>query len=191
MRAFPCGRSLAVDDRQRLSVVTWTALLGCVVGLATAGCNRDSPGTQEVETSPAAEAPGAAPIVEPVQDLATFAGSMPAEGPIEPEVIAGALRRLAGAAGSASAVPLALTVDLRVYAEHVLLDPESIEVTAAVRETLIRVADTVAETTPGPDAAALQAAATSISARQPLTTQAADLRRYFQAAAAALVARSG
>ena len=53
------------------------------------------------------------------------------------------------------------------------------------------VADAVAETTPGPDAAALQAAATSISAGQPLTTQATDLRRYFQAAAAALTAASG
>jgi hypothetical protein len=188
---MPFRRSLAVDDRQRLSVGTWTALLGLLVALATGGCSRDSASTQEVETSPATQAPGGAPGVEPVQDLVTFAGNMPADGPIEPEVIAGALRRLAGAAGSASAVSPALAVDLRVYAEHVLLDPESTEVTAAVRETLVRVADSVAETTPSPDAAALQAAATSISAGQPLTTQATDLRRYFQSAAAALTAASG
>lgn len=177
-----------MDGRQRLSVATWTALVGLVVALATAGCSRDSASTQEVETS---QAPGAAPMVEPVQDLATLAETMPADGSVEAEMIANALRRLAGAAGSASAVPPALGVDLRVYAERVLLDPESMEVTAAVRETLIRVADAVAETTSSPDAAALQAASTSISAQQPLTTQATDLRRYFQAAAAALAATSG
>jgi hypothetical protein len=80
-----------------------------------------------------------------------------------------------------------LQVDLRVAAEHLLLNPQSPATSAAVRDSLLRAADSVE----GGDAkqSALHDVAGSIDPRRPLLEQQATVRTFFREAANAIRAR--
>lgn len=160
--------------------------------LVPAACSAPDEGGSTPATEPgtAGEVPAAASGVDadPVGSLVSFAAELPADGSMTPDMLGEGLRRLAGAAGAAGVVPLDVTVDLRIGAEQVLLNPESPEVVMSVRETLGNVTDALAEEMPDAEAARLKAATNAIDANEPLTGQAAALREYLQLAAAALEA---
>lgn len=79
-----------------------------------------------------------------------------------------------------------LPIDLRVGAEHLLLNPSSTETAAMIRDDLIAAAGALE---PGTDAGRpLRAAAESIRPDRPLTEQRAVVLHFFRRAADALAA---
>jgi hypothetical protein len=121
----------------------------------------------------------------PVQEYLRFAGSFEA-GAIQgaradAAPIAEGLRKLAGALATLNLGNLDLHIDLRIAAEHLLLNPASPATTAVVREALISAAAVL-------DAQPSRAGqlATSISPDRPLADQQMTIGDFFRAAAQAL-----
>jgi hypothetical protein len=107
------------------------------------------------------------------------------ESSLEPSSIADGLRKLAGALGALNIGDPELPVDLRVTAEHVLLNPASPATTAAVRTGLVKAAAAIAAERQDP-AASLHAAAEAIDEASPLTSQPATVRQFLRQSADAL-----
>ena len=180
------------DDRSvRGRRRTWILLLGVLLAAGAAFwiARRPAPDGADAPGTPASQAAeGSGDTAEPVRDFTEWAAttrSAAADAPLEPDAIAEGLRRLAGALGARGTDRPELLVDLRVAAEHVVLNPTSPDVAATVRDTLIAAAAAI----PAPPAASgptPQAAAEGIKPDAPLTTQPAAIRTFFQAAADAL-----
>lgn len=128
---------------------------------------------------------------DPVDALATFADGIPEAGAVDAAVLAEGLRRLAGAASGQGVISQDVAVDLRATAEHVQLNPESIDVANTVRQTLDEVTDALDDRLADAEARRLREATEAIGAGEPLTGQAAALREYFRLTAAALAAARG
>jgi hypothetical protein len=160
-------------------------LLGVVAWWA-AGCGRgglDSDGGSERGDVGAA----ADPVQDYLQFTAALEESQATATAVEPSFVVEGLRRLAGALGTLTLGSPTLQVDLRVAAEHLLLNPDSPATRAAVRDGLLRVADAVES---GDDRqVALHEVADSIDPRRPLLEQQATVRTFFREVAIAIRAR--
>ena len=123
----------------------------------------------------------------PVQDYLLFASSVRdrnVQG-TDAEFVAEGLRKLAGALGALNLGSLDLTVDLRVAAEHVLLNSASTSNTEVVRKSLVSAADAL-EAGRQKDNAALRQLAQSIRSDVPLLEQLATVHEFFRASAGAM-----
>ena len=159
-------------------------LLGAALASWTAGCGGQ--GNDDVGGTSEGGATAARPAASPVTDFREFAARAQgnADGPLEAATIAEGLRALAGALGTLAAAPPELLVDLRVTAEHVLLDPESVEVAATVQQSLVTAASALSGE--GAKGTAVQQAAAAIRPDMPLTEQPAAVRAFFREAANAM-----
>ena len=182
------------DDRPgRGGLRTWILVIGVLLAAGAAFwiARRPVPEGADAPGTPAGQAAsGSAENADPVRDFTDWAAttrSGAADAPLEPDTIAEGLRRLAGALGARGTDRPELLVDLRVAAEHVVLNPTSPDVAATVRETLIAAAAAIPAAS-APSGPTPQAAAEDITPDMPLTTQPAAIRMFFQAAADALAA---
>jgi trehalose-phosphatase len=119
----------------------------------------------------------------PVDDYLRFA----AEGTkadVDQHAMAEGLRKLAGALGTLSLGDATLQVDLRVAAEHILLNPSSPATAATVRDGLVAAAEAVQSA--GDSGDSLTRLAESIRPEVPLVDQRAAVNEFFVAAAKAL-----
>ena len=127
-------------------------------------------------------------ITSPVQDYLSFAGTagggqIPASD-ADPTYIVEGLRKLAGALGTLRLGSPDLQVDLRVAAEHLLLNPASTVTTAVVRDDLIAAAEAIeAEHR---NEVNLRFIAESIRQDRPLLDQQDAFREFFRESANAM-----
>jgi hypothetical protein len=98
--------------------------------------------------------------------------------------LAEGLRKLAAALAALNVGGPDLPIDLRVGAEHVLLNPASTEITAMIRDDLIAAAQAVERATETDTA--LRGAAESIETDRPLIEQQGTVLQFFRQAADAL-----
>jgi hypothetical protein len=129
----------------------------------------------------------ASAVYEYVQFTDTL-DARPGEDPsIAAMTIAEGLRRLAGALATLHLGSPDLAIDLRVTAEHVLLNPSSPATSETARKALIATATAIGERQPNA-AAALQQSAEAVTAVAPLTTQQSTTYEFLRRSAHALAA---
>jgi hypothetical protein len=104
---------------------------------------------------------------------------------LEPAAIAEGLRKLAVVLGALQLGDPDLPVDLRITAEHVLLNPASPATTAAVRAGLLRVAAAIGMERQDTAASLIQAAE-AIDGAAPLVSQQAPVRQFLRQSAGVL-----
>lgn len=129
----------------------------------------------------------------PIQDYLRFAGAV-GDRPIQEsgadhDYIVEGLRKLAGALGTLNLGRPDLQVDLRVAAEHLLLNPVSEATTEVVRDALISAADAI-EPEHANGEGNLRRLAESIGPDRPLLDQQAAIREFFRESARAMQVRS-
>jgi hypothetical protein len=140
---------------------------------------------------PAAAAPGDAPpfaIDDPAAAYVGFARGL-ADGPADLDRLVEGLRKLAGAIGAREGTPPQVAVDLRVAAEHVVLNPEAAGTTDAVRASLVAAAAALERDGTGPSP--LRTVAESIDRATPLAKQQDQLARFFVLAGRAVDVADG
>ena len=123
--------------------------------------------------------------ISPVQDYLQFAGAagdrQVRDSDADPDNIVEGLRKLAGALGTLNLGSPDLQVDLRVAAEHLLLDSASTATTAVVRNSLILAADAIEAERQ--NEVNLRRLAESIRRDRPLLDQQAAVREFFRESA--------
>jgi hypothetical protein len=171
----------ATWPRWWIAAVTTLALLAAAVWLIVS-VDRDGEPTAEATSDGASASAGVPSAVEEYTQFAATAG----EGQTGADAgqLAEGLRKLAGALAVLNVGGPELPIDLRVGAEHVLLNPASTETTATIRDDLIAVADAVERATE--TGAALRGAAESIKTDRPLIEQQGTVLQFFRQAADAL-----
>jgi hypothetical protein len=97
------------------------------------------------------------------------------------EHMADGLRRLAGALGTLNLGAPALQVDLRVAAEHILLNPSSPATTESMRSRPVAAAEAIQTAADGDDS--LRRLAESVRPGVPLLDQRATVWKFFQESA--------
>lgn len=127
-----------------------------------------------------AGADAAAPVISPVADYLAFVDGLAATGDTD-ELALDGLRKLAGALGTLKVGGADLPVDLRIVAEHIAINPQSVETTAAVRPSLVAVA--VALDGQVSEGSELQQAASAVDAGMSLAQQREALIAFFTRAA--------
>lgn len=122
----------------------------------------------------------------PLQDYLRFAGTAETRGAdVDREYLADGLRKLAGALGTLNLGGPDLQVDLRVAAEHVLLNPASTATTEIVRNGLMSAAEAIEPGRPdGGDT--LRRLAESVRPDGPLFDQRLTVQEFFQESAKAI-----
>jgi hypothetical protein len=169
-------KHMARCQRKMDDLRTWTffrswctAFTVSLLLVAATSCGSNGPSSDE---SASGGGEDAASATNPAADFVRFAESdFTGE---DADYVAEGLRSLAGALGALNAGPPELNVDLRVAAEHVLLNPTSPATTATVRAGLVsaaRALDAAQET--GPSVAPL---VESIRSDVPLPDQIAEVR---------------
>lgn len=129
--------------------------------------------------------PPAAARPSPVEEYLQFLAAVPdSQSGLSDERMVEGLRKLAGALGTLNMGNPDLLVDLRVGAEHILLNPASAETAATIRAALVATAETL-EREPETNGA-LGGAAQSIRADQPLTEQRMAVLHFFRQAGDAI-----
>ena len=122
--------------------------------------------------------------ISPVQDYLQFAGAagdrQVRDSNADPDNLVEGLRKLAGALGTLNLGSPDLQVDLRVAAEHLLLDSASTATTAVVRNSLILAADAIEAEQ---NEVNLRRLAESIRRDRPLLDQQAAVREFFRESA--------
>lgn len=122
-----------------------------------------------------------------VSDYVRFAASDAGPGP---EYVAEGLRKLAGATGSMGVGNPELAVNLRVTAEHVLLNPDAVETSSSVRTALTQVTAAIAEENRAAGDA-LREPVDALDARAPLANQHATLQQFFRRSGVAIEQLAG
>lgn len=118
----------------------------------------------------------------PLEDYLQFAGTVGTRGAdVTQTLIVDGLRKLAGVLGTLNLGSPELQVDLRVAAEHILLNPASTATTESVRNRLIAAANAIE--TGRHDADNLRRLAESIRPDVPLLDQQATVHKFFQESA--------
>lgn len=169
----------ATWPRWWIAGLTTLALLATAVWLMVSVDREPTAGAASDGASAAAGAPSG------VEEYAQFAATA-AEGQTGADAgqLAEGLRKLAGALAALNVGGPELRIDLRVGAEHVLLNPASTEVTAVIRDDLIAAAQAVELATE--TEALLREAAESIKRDRPLIEQQGTVLQFFRQAADAL-----
>jgi hypothetical protein len=129
----------------------------------------------------------ASEATSPVQEYLQLVGTAgTAAADVDDKFMADGLRTLAGAIGTLNLGTPDLQVDLRVAAEHILLNPASSSTTEIVRNCLISAADAIE--TGGQDESDnnLTRLAESVHPEMPLIDQRATVQMFFQASAEAI-----
>jgi len=121
----------------------------------------------------------------PVQEYLRVADAVGADSTVfDEKFLADALRKLAGALGTLGLADLDLQVALRVTAEHVLMSPQSLETTSAVRNSLVSAADALAA---GAESnAGLRQSAESLQPDRPLADQVGTIREFLRTSGPAI-----
>lgn len=190
------ARNRSAGNRRRW----WALLFGVLLAIAIAfwAARRGAPERADIggpseATSDEDPSSTAAGSTDPVQQFAVFAANTreaPDDARFEAAQTAEGLRRLAGAMGALGVASPELMVNLRVAAEHVLLNPTSPEVSASVRQVLTSAAAVMPAAQPS-NGTTVQQAAENIQPDTPLTEQPAAVRTFFQEAADALAGPAG
>ena len=164
-----------------LAVTALFWAVGCV------GSNDErSRGVDEPAASDGATA-GGSETNAPLQDYVQFAGTAETRGAdVDQAYIADGLRKLAGALGTLNLGSPDLQVDLRVAAEHVLLNPISTATTEIVRNGLMSTAEAI---DPGRQDGGdtLRRLAESVRPDGPLLDQRLTVGEFFQESAKAIL----
>lgn len=137
---------------------------------------------------PAAPAPApdaaASGAPEPLSDYLDFAGRMGERpGAADDAFVIEGLRKLAGALGAVGVENPTLPSDLRIAAEHVVLNADDAETTALVRDHFVAVAAALER---HDRERALRPAADAVQPGQPISTQRERVAEFFRRAADAL-----
>jgi hypothetical protein len=165
-----------------IAAVTTLALVATGVWLIVSVDHRDREPTAGTTSDGASAAAG---VPSPVGEFAQFAATADeAPSGADAEQLAEGLRKLAGALAALNVGGPELPIDLRVGAEHLLLNPASTEMTVIIRDDLIAAAQAVALATETD--AALRGAAESITPDRPLIEQQGAVLQFFRQAADAL-----
>lgn len=163
----------------------WTTVIAGVLFVAAAMLLW-WPGMRDVRTGSAALDPGQvsqpAKAPDPVGEYLAFADGLTTSAPRGNEVLVEGLRKLAGALGTLDGVEPDVPIDLRIVAEHILLNPESPETTAVVRSSLVTAAESLDRDRGG--AAKLRPTVDAIDAQLPLSRQGERMIQIFKGAAA-------
>jgi hypothetical protein len=166
---------VAGSRRWWLASVATVVVLVVAIWLIAVG-DRDRHTTDQ----PGADPPSTAAAVA-VEDYARFAAASAPQSGAEALYLAEGLRKLAGALATLNVGGPDLAIDLRVHAEHVLLNPSSVGTTALIRDDLIAAADALgADARAGPS---LRPRAESIRTDRPLVEQHATVREFFRSGA--------
>lgn len=174
--------SAAAGRGFRAAIVGGIVLIGAATLLWWAGADQRSADVAPVGGSQPRT------TVEPAADYQAFAGRL-AGASADVELVVEGLRRLAGALGALEGTPPEVAVDLRVAAEHLLLNPDALGTTEAVRDSLVAAAATLDRQ--GTGASPLRGLAESIDRETPLAKQQDQLLRYFVLAAERLRSLNG
>lgn len=126
--------------------------------------------------------------LSPVEEYLQFASSDVTATNAHQQRMSEGLRKLAGALGTLNIGALGLQVDLRVAAEHLLLNPSSPETTALVRDALTSAADAIQTAADGGDR--LRQLAQSVRPGVPLRDQRATVHQFFQDSASVIARMS-
>jgi hypothetical protein len=178
-------RPPAMWPRRWIAAVTTVALVAAAVWLIVSLDDRGREPAAGTTSDGAPASTGAPSAVEEYVRFAATAG--------EPQAGAGAgqlaegLRKLAGALAALNVGGPDLPIDLRVGAEHILLNPASTAITATVRDDLNAAAHALELATE--TSTALRGAAESIKPDRPLIEQQSAMLQFFRQAADALQRR--
>ena len=125
----------------------------------------------------------------PVEGYLEFAATAGDPQPgLSSDQMAEGLRKLAGALATLNVGGPDLLIDLRIGAEHILLNPASAETAAVIRDGLVAAADAMERGTETD--VALREAAESISPDRPLIEQQVAVLHFFRQAADAIQRRA-
>lgn len=125
----------------------------------------------------------------PLEDYLQFAGSVGTRGAdANQTLIVDGLRKLAGVLGILNLGSPELQVDLRVAAEHIVLNPASTATTESVRNALISAADAIE--TGRHDGDNLRQLAESVRLDLPLLDQQVTVHKFFQESAKVILRTS-
>jgi hypothetical protein len=159
-------------------------LLATTALVLVIGCGNDTePARGETGSGASATSGRGGGVPAPVEDYLRFAD----EGTntdADPQAMAEGLRKLAGALGALSLGPPALQVDLRVAAEHILLNPSAQATTATVRDGLLAAAEAIESTADGEDS--LRRLAESVRPSAQLLDQRTTVNEFLVQSATAL-----
>lgn len=145
-------------------VIAGTLLVAGAVLLWWTGAN--GPDGADTDTASRAAPP---PAADPADDYLAFADALRTSPPAGTELIVEGLRKLAAALGTVESVEPDVPIDLRIVAEHVVLNADSAETTAVVRTSLLAAAESLEGE--GSGAAGLREAVETIDPEIPLTGQ--------------------
>jgi hypothetical protein len=180
------SRLAVIRDRRRIWIGIAGVILSVVVVWGAAACRRSA-----LNSDAASERGDVGAAADPVRDYLQFTAALEeSQAPTSTgdlSFVVEGLRRLAGALGTLSLGSPTLQVDLRVAAEHLVLNPESPATSAAVRDGFLRAADAVESGDAG--RMALHDVGGSIDPRRPLLEQQATVRTFFREVAIAIRAR--
>jgi hypothetical protein len=164
----------------------WAVILTVTVSVIAASwvIERLTGDATDSETAGGAAENGGA-TTTPIQDYLQFAATL-GNRPIEasgtnPETVVEGVRTLAGALGTLELGGADLQIDLRVAAEHILLNPAATANTAVLRDALMAAADALE-----PQHGNLRRLAESIRPDRPLLEQQMTIREFFRESARAI-----
>jgi hypothetical protein len=147
--------------------------------------------TDEVGGAMGVPPEGAGTPAGPVQDFLQFAAGLQERGatgsPDAAEYVAEGLRKLAGALGALNLGNPEIQIDIRVAAEHLLLNPTSAAITPVIRSALISAADAL-ESAHTNRAGRLRGLAESLETVTPVIDQQPTLHGFFRECAALMQA---
>jgi len=130
-----------------------------------------------------------AALPAPVEGYVQFAAiARDSQSGLSDDQMAEGLRKLAGALGSLNVASSDLLIDLRIGAEHIVLNPASTETAAMIRDALVAAADSMERGTETD--LALRGAAESIRPDRPLIEQPVAVLHFFRLAADAIQRRA-
>lgn len=132
-------------------------------------------------SSPATDGSEAGAAGNPAASYLEFAGTLAPESSLDSDMVVEGMRRLAGALGTLQDVPADVPLDLRVAAEHIVLNADAADTTAAVRNSLRAAAATLDGRGQGGEP--ITAIVDSIDPARPIGEQADTVRRVFTACA--------
>lgn len=160
------------------------ALLVAAVFLAV---ERDDGNNSRPEDEGSAALAPASGVNAPVQAYVQFAGAAGTEtADVDHEFMADGLRTLAGAMGTLNLGSVDLHIDLRVAAEHILLNPASSATTEVVRNGLIAAAAAIEAERQDDGEDDLTPLAQSLQADVPLIDQRTTVQMFFRRSAVAI-----